>query len=300
VAESVLVKKTSTGTIKKAKSSRMLLLVGTRKGVFIFSSKDGRRTWKVSGPHFKGRPVYHLTYDKRNNLLLASVSSEQWGPSIERSFDFGETWKTTKTPPRFPKGVSESVKDIWHIEPGVEDEPDILYSGVAPAALFRSNDKGETWNLNESLYNHETRAKWQPGAGGLCLHTILIDPKNPKNQHIAISAVGTLRTTDGGLSWKFQNKNVLAGFLPDKYPEYGQCVHKIARHSEHPEVLYQQNHCGVYRSDDSGENWVDIRNNLPSRFGFPIAVDANDPKRVYVAPQEADSARIAPDGKFAP
>jgi photosystem II stability/assembly factor-like uncharacterized protein len=148
------------------------------------------------------------------------------------------------------------------------------------------------------MFTHETRPKWQPGAGGLCLHTILVDEGDPKNLHVGISAVGTLNSKDGGETWKFQNKNVLADFLPEKYPEFGQCVHKLARHPSNPNVLFQQNHCGIYRSDDGGENWKDIRNNLPSRFGFPIAVDSNDPKRVYVAPLEGDFSRLSPDGKF--
>jgi len=295
----VATKKTSKSGKEKKTGNTTILLVGTKKGAFIFSSKDGRRTWKVSGPHFRESPVYHVTYDNRNGIVLASIASYQWGPSISRSLDLGETWKNSKTPPTFPKGkTDESVKTIWHIEPGTESEPDVIYAGVDPAALFRSEDKGESWTINESLYNHETRPKWQPGFGGLCLHTILNDPRDPKKQHIAISAVGTLNTKDGGSSWKFQNKNVLADFNPDKYPEYGQCVHKIARHEEYPDVLYQQNHCGVYRSDDGGENWKDIRNNLPSRFGFPIAVDANDPKKIYVIPLE-EPARFSPKGEFA-
>jgi len=293
-----------TSTKKKSSPAKKgdnttLLLVGTKKGAFVFTSKDGRRTWKISGPHFSRAPVYHVAYDRRNKMIIASVADEQWGPAVARSFDFGETWSTTKTPPAFPKGkTEESVKRIWHFEPGAESEPDVIYAGVDPAMLFRSEDKGETWKINESLYNHETRSKWVPGFGGLCLHTILVDRKDPKNLHIGISAVGTLNSRDGGETWKFQNKNVLADLNPNKYPEYGQCVHKIARHPEHSDILYQQNHFGVYRSDDGGEDWKDIRNNLPSRFGFPMAVDANDPKKIYVVPLE-EPARFAPNGQFA-
>ena len=279
-----------------AKDGPILLLVGTRKGAFVFSSRDGRRTWKMSGPHFRGNNIYHVSYDRRNKILLASVGSEQWGPSIARSSDLGKNWKTSKTPPKFPKKSKLSVKRVWHIEPGTEDEPEVVYSGVEPAALFRSDNKGESWVANDALVYHKTRTKWQPGGGGLCLHTILLDDKDSKKMHIAISAVGTLFTQDGGESWKFQNKNVLADFMPNKYPVFGQCTHKLARHSARPNVIYQQNHCGGYRGDDGGNNWIDIRNNLPSRFGFPIAVDANDPKRVYVAPLEGDYARISPEG----
>ncbi len=281
------------------KTSSVLLMVGTAKGAFLFTSKDGRRSWKVSGPHFKGTPVFHLAYDSRNGIVFAGVNSFQWGPTIARSFDLGNTWKRSKNQPKFPKGSGLSVKNIWHVEPSTEDEPETVYAGVDPAVLFKSNDKGESWTINQSLLNHETRERWSPGFGGLCLHSILIDPRDPAKQHIAISAVGTLFTSDGGQSWKFQNKNVRAGFLPNKYPIYGQCVHKIVRHPERPNVIYQQNHCGQYRSDDNGDTWTDMQNNLPSEFGFPIAVDANDPKRVYTTPLEGGDNRVSPKGRFA-
>lgn len=276
-----------------------VLLVGTAKGAFVCSSTDGRRNWKVSGPYFKGNPIYHLSHDARNGMLLASVNDNHWGPSVARSFDGGKTWKLPKTPPKFPKNSGLSVSRVWHIEPGLEDEPEVVYAGVEPACLFKSEDRGESWSPNEALMNHRTRKKWQPGGGGLCLHTILLNEGRPKSMHVAISAVGTMFTDDGGESWTFQNKNVLAEFLPDKYPVFGQCAHKLARHPSRQDVIFQQNHCGVYRSDDGGRNWKDIRNNLPSRFGFPVAVDANEPDRVYVAPLEADYARVPPDGHFA-
>ena len=274
-----------------------LILVGTRKGAFVFSSTDGRRSWKASGPHFLGQEIYHVIYDRRNKLLLASVEDRHWGPSIARSSDLGKNWKISNSP-KYPKESGQSVKRVWNITPGTEDEPGVIYCGVEPAMLFRSDDKGESWMINKALLNHETRGKWQPGGGGLCLHTVLVDRRDSKNLHIGISAVGTLNSKDGGMTWKFQNKNVLADFQPEKYPEYGQCVHKVVRHRDRPEVLYQQNHCGVFRSDDGGENWKDIRNNLPSRFGFPMAVDANDPKRVYVVPLIGDFSRVSPDNKF--
>jgi hypothetical protein len=281
----------------RKKADSIILSVGTRKGAFVFTSKDGRRTWKSSGPFFRGKEIYHVTYDKRNKILFASVNDEHWGPSVARSTDLGKNWKITD-PPKYPKESGLSVKRIWNVTPGTENEENVVYAGVEPAMLFRSDNRGESWSINESLLNNETRPKWQPGGGGLCLHTILVDERDPNNMHLAISAVGTLNSKDGGSSWKFQNKNVLADFFPEKYPEYGQCVHKIVRNRERPDVLYQQNHCGVYRSDDNGENWIDIRNNLPSRFGFPIAVDANDPKRVYTAPLEGDFSRVSPDNKF--
>jgi hypothetical protein len=281
------------------RGGKMILLVGTRKGAFVFASDKGRRRWKLSGPHLKGNEVYHIAYDSRNGKTLASVSSGHWGPTVAASEDLGGEWKVTKTPPKFPKGSGLSVARVWQIRPGTEGEPGVVYAGVEPACLFRSEDGGESWKVNEAILKHSTRKKWQPGGGGLCLHTIIPDERRRGRMHIAISAVGTMRTDDGGESWRFQNKNVLAEFLPNKYPVYGQCVHKLAVNPSAPEVIFQQNHCGVYRSDDGGEDWKDIRNNLPSRFGFPIAVDANQPKRVYVAPLEGDFSRIPPDGHFA-
>jgi len=278
---------------------KSLLLVGTRKGAFVLSSDDGRRTWKTSGPHFEGKEVYHLAHDGRNGLLLACVNNMHWGPSVERSPDFGESWKKTRTPPRFPKSSGLSVTRVWHVERGTEDEPNVLYLGVAPACLFKSEDLGVTWTPNEAMMNHGTRKKWQPGAGGLCLHSILLRDSDPMKLHVAISAVGTMASEDGGETWEFQNKNVRADFLPDKYPVFGQCVHKIVRNPKRVNVIYQQNHCGVYRSDNDGKEWVDISHGLPSRFGFPIAVDHIEPSRIYTAPLAGDFNRVPPEGHFA-
>jgi photosystem II stability/assembly factor-like uncharacterized protein len=274
-------------------------MVGTGKGAFLFTSDDGRRSWKASEQYFKGSPTFHLAYDARNKMFLAGVNNTQWGPTIMRSFDSGKTWTRAKNPPKFPEGSGLSVANIWHIEPSTDAEPDVIYAGVDPAVLFKSEDKGESWTVNNALLNHETRKQWSPGFGGLCLHTILIDPKDPKKMHIAISAVGTMFTEDGGENWRFQNKNVRSGSQPEEYPPFGQCVHKVVRHPGRPSVLYQQNHFGQYRSDNNGEDWVEIRNNLPSTFGFPIAVDANEPRRVYTSPLEGDFNRVSPGGRFA-
>jgi hypothetical protein len=276
-----------------------LLMVGTRKGAFVFTSGDGRRTWKASGPWFEGKEVFHMAYDRRNGTVLVCVNNMHWGPSVERSSDLGESWMKGKSPPKFPKGSGLSVSKVWHVEPGTEDEPGVLYLGVAPACLFRSEDGGSTWTPNEAMMNHSTRKKWQPGAGGLCLHSIVKREGDPKRMHIAISAVGTMATKNGGKTWEFQNKHVRADFLPNKFPVYGQCVHKIVSNPERPDVIYQQNHCGQYRSDDGGKDWVDISEGLPSRFGFPIAVDANEPKRVYATPLTGDFNRVSPKGHFA-
>ncbi len=277
-----------------------LVMVGTKKGAFVFESKDGRRTWKSTGPHFKGTQVYHVTRDRRSKAILAAVDSFVWGPTVARSTDLGKTWKESKKSPKFPKGSNLSVGRVWCIQPAGDEEPDVIYCGTDPAALFKSKDAGDTWALNQGLFNHATRPKWQAGFGGLCLHSILVDPRDSDSLVVAISSVGILKSTDGGKTWAFRNKAILADFLPPghQFPEYGQCPHHLVRHPSLPDVIYQQNHCGVYRSDDGAETWVDISKGLPARFGFAIAADFNDPKRVYVAPEESGAARLPPDGRF--
>ncbi len=273
-------------------------MAGTKKGAFVFTS-EGRRGWKPSGPYFKGDEVYHVAYDPRSGTFLAAVLSGHWGPTIASRKGLEGEWKVAKSPPKFPKASGLTVAKVWQIAPGTPDQPGVVYAGVEPACLFRSDDGGASWKVNEPMLNHKTRKRWTPGGGGLCLHTILVNEKRPKRVVVAISAVGTLASEDGGETWGFKNRGVLADFRPDKYPEYGQCVHKLAINQSRPDVIFQQNHCGVYRSDDAGESWKDIRNNLPSRFGFPAAVDANDPRRFYAAPLEGDFARVAPGGHFA-
>lgn len=280
------------------KSDKTLVMLGTKKGAFLLESKDGRKTWKTTGPHFKGTQVFHVMYDPRSQLVFAAVDSDVWGPTIAASADFGKSWKESEKPPKFPRGSDWSVKKVWHIEPGSPEEPDVLYCGTDPAALFKSADAGKSWSLNKGLYNHETREKWQAGFGGLCLHSILVDPRDRSNIIIAISAVGVMKTTDGGKTWGFRNKNLRADFYPNKYPEYGQCPHHLIRHPLDPDVIYQQNHCGAYRSGDNGETWVDISKGLSSRFGFPVAVDTSDPRKVYLAPEESGEARLPPEGRF--
>ncbi len=281
-------------------NNKTTVMVGTKKGAFVFESEDDRRTWKSSGPHFKGTEVYHVTYDPRNKTMLAAVDSFVWGPTVAKSTDMGRNWKESKKAPKLPRESKLSVVRIWHIQPANEDEPDVVYCGTDPAELFKSKDGGESWTLNKALFKDETRPKWQAGFGGLCLHSILVHPKDPDSLLVAISAVGVMKSTDGGESWAFRNKDVLADFFPPKrqYPEYGQCPHHLVRHPSRPDVIYQQNHCGVYRSDDGAETWVDISRGLPSRFGFPVAVDSNDPRRIYVGPAASGAARIPPKNRF--
>ena len=278
---------------------RQILMVGTRKGAFVFTSDSGRRSWKLSGPELKGNETYHMAYDRRSRTVLASVSSSHWGPTVAKSKDLGKSWKVSRTPPKFPKGSGLSVARIWQIKPGTDDDEGVVYAGVEPACLFRSDDGGEKWTVNEAMLNHKTRKKWQPGGGGLCLHTVVLSERRPKRILIAISAVGVMRSDDNGETWGFKNKRLLADFQPEKYPEFGTCVHKLAINQSKPDTIFQQNHTGVYRSDDAGDDWKDIRNNLPSRFGFPATVDANDSERFYLAPLEGDFSRIPMGGHFA-
>lgn len=301
------------------------VFVGTRKGGFIFSSDHERKQWQVSDLHFKSWNVMHMQLDSRDQRLHAAVVHDVYGPSTHYSDDFGVTWTQAGVQPAFSRpsrssrplgtpdeareaasdaemvlATPEQINKIWHIKPGRTDEPGVLYAGVEPAALFKSTDWGESWVLNEGLFDHPHRADWFPGAGGLCLHTIILDPVDPQRMYVAISTGGCYRSDNGGKTWNPYNKNVRADFLPDKFPEYGQCVHKIAMHPSQPEVLYQQNHCGVYRSDNAGEEWTDIgEGKLPSRFGFPIAVHPHDPRTIYVVLEESDDYRLSVDGRFA-
>ncbi len=261
---------------KKASPGRrpVLLAVGTVKGLFLLRGDSSRRSFRLEGPHFPGHAVYAAAYDSRSarHRLWAGIQSMHWGAELVASDDFGRTWKRSETPlVRFPDSSGSSLKNIWQIAPGRDEEPGVLYCGVEPAALFVSRDAGSSWALNEGLWNHPHRARWTPGFGGLCLHT---DPDRSGQQLPADGgdlAGGVYRSDDGGVSWRTGHKGVRADFLPDKHPEFGQCVHKIAHNASRPERLYLQNHWGLYRSDDAGDSWRDIANGVPSDFGFCMA-----------------------------
>lgn len=270
-----------------AGGGKVLVLVGTRKGAFILSSDKSRRKWSVSGPHFSDWSVFHMAYDGRDGgTVFAATNSEIWGPEVQRSSDLGQTWQKSAQGPRFAEGKGLSVKRVWHISPGRESEPGVVYAGVEPAALFRSQDGGSTWAEVEGLTAHPSREKWQPGNGGLCLHSIVLDLSHRERMWVGISAVGVFGTVDGGRSWRPMNKGVRADFMPDRYPELGQCVHKMLSPTARPDSLYQQNHCGVYRSADGGESWQDISEGLPSRFGFVLGLHSQDPDTLYVVPED--------------
>jgi len=236
----------------------VLVLVGTMKGAFVFHSSE-RGEWQMGGPYFPGSAVYAIGYDGRagRRRLWAGAHSMHWGALLHSSDDFGHNWTNPESATvKFPEGTGAALTQIWQVIPGRDFEPDLMYAGVEPAALFVSRDAGETWSLDENLWNHPQRERWVPGGGGLCLHTILPDPTEAKRIRIAVSTAGMYVTEDGGASWRPSNYGVRADFLPEKNPEFGQCVHKVAQSRTRPERMFLQNHWGLYRSDDRGEKWV--------------------------------------------
>jgi serine/threonine protein kinase len=283
------------------KNGDVLLLLGTTKGAFLVRSKADRKHWDVAGPYFHGQAVYSLAYDNRNgrHRLWAATGSPLWGTYLRSSDDFGKTWTNPlEANLRFPAESGLSLKNIWKIALGPPEAPDRLYCGVEPAALFESHDAGESWSLVRGLFDHPHRPRWMPGLGGLCLHTILLHPTDPGRMHVGISAGGVYRTEDSGRTWQARNRGIRVTFLPERFPEFGQCVHKIVRHPNRPERLFLQNHWGLYRSDDGADTWQDIAHGLPSDFGFAMATHPFDPDCVYIVPMESDEFRCTPEGRL--
>lgn len=279
----------------------VLLLVGTMKGAFLLRADPRRETWEMGGPYFPGSAVYAMAYDGRDgrHRIWAGPHSMHWGGLLRTSDDFGQSWTNPEEANvKFPEGSGAALKQIWQVIPGREAEPGRLYCGVEPAALFVSDDAGGTWKLVEGLWNHPQRPRWNPGAGGLCLHTVLLDPADPNRMRIAVSAAGMYVTEDGGSTWRPSNHGVRADFLPDKYPEFGQCVHKVVQAKGRPERMYLQNHWGLYRSDDRGESWTDVANGVPSDFGFCIVIHPENPDCAWIVPLESDQFRCTPEGKL--
>ena len=285
------------------------VLVGTRKGAFVLTSDAARKQWDVAGPFFGGWEMYHLKGSPADsNRIYASQSSGWFGQQIQRSDDGGRTWA-----PVGNKFVYDGVpgthmwydgtphpwefKRVWHLEPSPTD-PDTVYAGVEDAALFQSTDAGQTWRELPGLRNHGTGSQWQPGAGGLCLHTIILDPANPKRIVIAISAAGAFRSDDGGATWKPINKGLVSKYIPDPTAEVGHCVHHVAAHPSRPNTLFMQKHWDVMRSDDAGDSWTRVSGNLPTDFGFVIDVHAHEPETIYVVPITSDALHYPPDGKL--
>jgi photosystem II stability/assembly factor-like uncharacterized protein len=276
---------------------KTLLLAGTRKGLFLFTSAD-RKRWQTHGPFQRGREINHAIYDARAGRIYATANDPWFGCQIVWSSNLGVKWESAQSNPAFGKKSKTKLERIWHIEPGRAKEPKVLYAGVAPAALFRSEDAGETWEEITTLSRHATRSRWHPGGGGLCLHSIVVNPVNPEQLFVGISAVGVFRTDDGGRTWLTANKGTRAEFLPVKRPEYGQCVHKLLMADPKRSLLFQQNHCGVYRSADAGQSWQEITAGLPSDFGFPLAIHPREPETIYVIPLKGAEFRCPPDGKL--
>lgn len=310
--------------------SKVRLLVGTKKGGFILTSDGQRKKWNVSGPHFAGWEIYHIKGSSVDpNRLYASQSSGWFGQVIQRSDDGGKTWyqpgtpagESNGTPDGMPKGESNKFvynavakpltthqwydgtqhpwefKRVWHLEPSLTD-PDFVYAGVEDAALFCTKDGGTSWQEMTGLRGHGTGPQWSPGAGGMGLHTILLDPKNHKRMYVAISAAGAFRSDDAGQTWRAINKGLRSEYIPDPNAEVGHCVHRIAMNPSKPDVLYMQKHWDVMRSDNAGESWYEISGNLPTDFGFPIDVHAHEPQTVYVVPIKSDGEHYPPEGKL--
>ena len=284
----------------RVKKGDFLLLVGTTKGAFILRSNAQRSRWEVGGPYFHGHNVYAMAYDGRGGQHRIWTSTQSyWGTFVRSSDDFGKSWTNPQQAPvRFPPDTGLSLKNIWQIALGPPDEPNVLYCGVEPAALFETRDAGENWSLVRGLFDHPHRHRWVPGNGGLALHTIVLDPAEKQRMYVAISSGGVYRTNDGGATWTAQNRGVRAMFLPDKYPEFGQCVHKITLHAARPERLFLQNHWGLYRSDNCADHWTDIANGVPSDFGFAMVMHPRNPDYVYIVPVESDEFRCACDGRL--
>jgi photosystem II stability/assembly factor-like uncharacterized protein len=289
--------------------SGVRVLVGTRKGAFVLTADGARTSWNVSGPHFGGWEIYHVKGSPADpNRLYASQSSGWFGQVMQRSDDGGATWQPVgnKFAYEGETGTHQwydgtahpwEFKRVWHLEPSLTD-PDIVYAGVEDAALFRSTDGGQTWAELPGLRRHGSGPQWQPGAGGMCLHTILIDPGNPKRMFIAISAAGAFRTDDGGETWQAINRGLKSQYIPNPEAEVGHCVHRLAMHRSRPDVLYMQKHWDVMRTDNAGESWREVSGNLPTDFGFVIDVHAHEPETIYVVPIKSDSEHYPPDGRL--
>ncbi len=289
--------------------SKVRVLVGTRKGAFILTSDGKREQWKIEGPHFAGWEVYHVKGSPADpNRLYASQSMGWFGQVLQRSNDGGQTWETAGNQFQYDGEPGQhkwydgsphpwEFARVWHLEPSLTD-PDLVYAGVEDAALFRSADGGQTWSELPGLRKHPTGASWQPGAGGLCLHTIVLDPVTHGRIFTAISAAGAFRSDDAGQTWRPINRGLHSDGIPDPDAEVGHCVHRIAMHPSRPNTLFMQKHWDVMRSDDAGESWQEISGDLPTDFGFAIDVNANEPDTVYVVPITSDSHHFPPDGKL--
>jgi len=289
--------------------SGVRVLVGTRKGAFVLTADGKREKWEISGPHFGGWEIYHMKGSPADpNRIYCSQSSGWFGQLIQRSSDGGKTWE-----PVGNKFVYDGVpgthqwydgtahpwefKRVWHLEPSLTN-PDTVYAGIEDAALFKTTDGGQNWEELSGLRKHGSGPRWQPGAGGMCLHTVILDPTNDKRMYIAISAAGAFRTDDGGVSWKPINRGLSSQYIPDPNAEVGHCVHHVSMHNSRPNTLFMQKHWDVMRSDNAGDDWKEVSGNLPTDFGFVIDVHAHEPDTIYVVPIKSDSEHYPMDGKL--
>ncbi len=289
--------------------SKVRVLVGTRKGAFILNSDATRKRWDVQGPHFAGWEIYHMKGSPANpDRLYASQTSSWFGQVLQRSNDGGKTWEAAGNQFQYAHqpGTHQwydgsphpwEFKRVWHLEPSLSDA-ETVFAGVEDAAMFKSEDGGSTWNELAGLREHHTGNTWAPGAGGLCLHTIVQDPTDAQKIYVAISAAGVFRTDDGGTTWKPVNRGLRSNTMPDADAEVGHCVHRIAMHPSRPKTLFMQKHWDVMRSDDGAESWTEISGNLPTDFGFVVDINSNEPETVYVVPITSDSLHYVPDGKL--
>ena len=278
----------------RTNGSKLALLIGTRKGTVTIRGDAERERWDVGDLGCQGEDVFHAVYDARTGSTLAAINSTVWGPEMRVSPDLGATWSSSDGQPRFVGSDGRTVGKIWHIKPGRERTPGVLFAGVDPAALFRSDDYGANWQEVVGLTHHPTREEWWGGLGGLCLHSIVLDPDDDARMWVGISAVGVMGTEDAGESWQLMNKGLRADYLPDRFPELGQCPHKVLAHPSRPRSLVTQTHCGVFRSENGGENWEDLSIGLPSRFGFVLGLHSSDPDTYYVVPED----KVTEDGEI--
>jgi hypothetical protein len=281
-------------------ADRVLLAIGTKKGLWLATSDDGRRSWSVTTPNYPMTGVYGVALDTRRTpaRLLAGVTHEHFGPVVVTSDDLGRTWQEPdRATLAFPEDTGAALARVWQLAPGPADQPDVVYAGVEPSALFRSTDGGRTYELVRGLWDHPHREHWGAGFGGQAVHTVLPHPSDPDRVTVAMSTGGVYQTWDGGKGWTATNRGISAAFLPDPEPEYGQCVHKVAASAGDPDRMYLQNHGGVYRTVDGGTRWESIADGLPCDFGFTMVAHPRRPDVVYTFPLVADAMRFPPDGR---